>query len=167
MRNDPHLLIEGCLIAGCAMGAHHCYIYVRGEFIRERERLEAAVQQAYDAKLIGRNNVQGFVFDIIVHHGAGAYICGEETALLESLEGKKGQPRLKPPFPANMGLYGCPATVNNVEAIAAGPDVLRRGAAWFASIGRPNNVGTKLYGISGHVNTPCVVEEAMSIPFRE
>ena len=120
MRHDPHLLVEGCLIAGCAMGAHTCYIYIRGEFIRERERLQAAVEQAYEAKLIGKNNVHGYDFDIVVHHGAGAYICGEETALLESLEGKKGQPRLKPPFPANMGLYGCPTTVNNVETIAAG-----------------------------------------------
>ena len=136
MRNDPHLLVEGCLIAGAGMGGHHCYIYVRGEFIRERERLEAAVQQAYDAKLIGKNNVHGYDFDLVVHHGAGAYICGEETALLESLEGKKGQPRLKPPFPANMGLYGCPTTVNNVETIAQVPDIMRRGAAWFAGIGR-------------------------------
>ena len=108
MRNDPHLLIEGCLIAGFAMAANHCYIYIRGEFIRERERLQAAVDQAYEAKLIGKNNIHGWDFDVVVHHGAGAYICGEETALLESLEGKKGQPRLKPPFPANMGLYGCP-----------------------------------------------------------
>ena len=145
MRHDPHLLVEGCLIAGCAMGAHTCYIYIRGEFIRERERLEAAVEQAYDAKLIGKNNIHGCDFDIVVHHGAGAYICGEETALLESLEGKKGQPRLKPPFPANMGLYGCPTTVNNVETIAQVPDIMRRGAAWFAGIGRPNNTGTKLY----------------------
>ena len=167
MRNDPHLLIEGCLIAGAGMGVHHCYIYVRGEFIRERERLEAAVQQAYDAKLIGKNNVHGFDFDIVVHHGAGAYICGEETALLESLEGKKGQPRLKPPFPANMGLYGCPTTVNNVESIAAAPAILRRGAAWFSSFGAENNKGTKLFCVSGHVNTPCNVEEVMSIPFRE
>ena len=115
MRHDPHLLVEGCLLAGFAMGAHTCYIYVRGEFIRERERLQAAVDQAYEAKLIGKNNIHGWDFDIIVHHGAGAYICGEETALLESLEGKKGLPRLKPPFPANVGLYGCPTTVNNVE----------------------------------------------------
>ena len=115
MRHDPHLLVEGCLIAGFAMGAHAGYIYVRGEFIREREHLQAAVDQAYEAKLIGKNNIHGWDFDIYVHHGAGAYICGEETALLESLEGKKGQPRLKPPFPANMGLYGCPTTVNNVE----------------------------------------------------
>src|ERR1700758_2199901 len=167
MRHDPHLLVEGCLIAGCAMAAKTCYIYVRGEFIRERERLEAAVQQAYDANLIGKNNVHGFDFDIVVHHGAGAYICGEETALLESLEGKKGQPRLKPPFPANMGLYGCPTTVNNVESIAVVPDIMRRGGAWVASFGRPNNTGTKLFCISGHVNNPCNVEEAMGIPLRE
>jgi NADH-quinone oxidoreductase subunit F len=167
MRHDPHLLVEGCLIAGCAMGVHNCYIYIRGEFIRERERLEAAVEQAYEAKLIGKNNIHGYDFDIVVHHGAGAYICGEETALLESLEGKKGQPRLKPPFPANMGLYGCPTTVNNVETIAQVPDIMRRGAAWFASIGRPNNTGTKLYCISGHVERPCNVEEQMGIPLRE
>ena len=167
MRHDPHLLVEGCLIAGCAMGAHTCYIYVRGEFIREREHLQAAVDQALEARLIGKNNLHGWDFDIIVHHGAGAYICGEETALLESLEGKKGMPRLKPPFPANMGLYGCPTTVNNVESIAVVPDIMRRGAGWFAGIGRPNNTGTKLFCISGHVNRPCNVEEAMGIPLRE
>jgi NADH-quinone oxidoreductase subunit F len=167
MRHDPHLLVEGCLIASYAMGAHACYIYVRGEFIRERERLQAAIDEAYDAKLIGKNNVHGYDFDLYVHHGAGAYICGEETALLESLEGKKGQPRLKPPFPANVGLYGCPTTVNNVESIAVVPDIMRRGGAWFASFGRPNNTGTKLFCISGHVERPCNVEEAMSIPLRE
>jgi NADH-quinone oxidoreductase subunit F len=118
MRHDPHTLIEGCLIASFAMGAHACYIYMRGEYIREREALQAAVDEAYDAKLIGKNNKNGWDFDLYVHHGAGAYICGEETALLESLEGKKGQPRMKPPFPANAGLYGCPTTVNNVESIA-------------------------------------------------
>ncbi|HEY8332193.1 MAG TPA: NADH-quinone oxidoreductase subunit NuoF, partial [Tardiphaga sp.] len=167
LRHDPHHLVEGCLIAGFAMGAHVAYIYVRGEFIQEREHLQAAVDQAYEARLIGKNNVHGWDMDIYVHHGAGAYICGEETALLESLEGKKGQPRLKPPFPANVGLYGCPTTVNNVESIAVAPTILRRGASWFAGIGRPNNVGTKLFGISGHVNTPCIVEEAMGIPFKE
>jgi NADH-quinone oxidoreductase subunit F len=167
MRFDPHLLVEGCLIASFAMGAHACYVYVRGEFIREREHLQAAVDQAYEAKLIGKNNVNGWDFDLYVHHGAGAYICGEETALLESLEGKKGQPRLKPPFPANMGLYGCPTTVNNVESIAVVPDIMRRGGGWFAGIGRPNNTGTKLFCISGHVNRPCTVEEAMGIPLRE
>jgi NADH-quinone oxidoreductase subunit F len=167
MRHDPHLLVEGCLIAAFAMNANHCYIYIRGEFVRERERLQAAVDQAYEARLIGKDNVHGFPFDVVVHHGAGAYICGEETALLESLEGKKGQPRLKPPFPANVGLYGCPTTVNNVESIAVVPDILRRGAAWFAGIGRPNNTGTKLFCISGHVQKPCTVEEAMGIPLRE
>ena len=167
MRHDPHLLIEGYLIAAFSMNANHCYIYIRGEFIRERERLQAAVDQAYEARLIGKDNVHGFPFDLVVHHGAGAYICGEETALLESLEGKKGQPRLKPPFPANVGLYGCPSTVNNVESIAVVPDILRRGAAWFAGIGRPNNTGTKLFCISGHVQKPCTVEEAMGIPLRE
>jgi len=168
MRHDPHLLVEGCLIAGFAMGANVGYIYVRGEFIRERERLQTAIDEAYDAKLLGKNACgSGFDFDLYVHHGAGAYICGEETALLESLEGKKGMPRLKPPFPANVGLYGCPTTVNNVESIAAVPDIMRRGAAWFAAIGRPNNTGTKLFCISGHVEKPCNVEEAMGIPLRE
>src|SRR6201995_4420947 len=167
MRNDPHLLVEGCLIAGRAMDCRSGYIYVRGEFIRERQRLQAAIDQAYEAKLLGKDNIHGYDFDLYVHHGAGAYICGEEMALLESLEGKKGQPRLKPPFPANMGLYGCPTTVNNVESIAVAPTILRRGADWFAGIGRPNNSGTKEFCISGHVNRPCNVEEEMGIPLRE
>jgi NADH-quinone oxidoreductase subunit F len=167
MRHDPHLLIEGALLASFAMKAHTCFIYVRGEFIRERERLQAAVDEAYAAKLIGKNNANGWDFDIVVHHGAGAYICGEETALIESIEGKKGMPRLKPPFPANVGLYGAPTTVNNVESIAVVPDILRRGGAWFASLGLPNNTGTKLFQISGHVNKPCVVEEEMGIPLRQ
>jgi NADH-quinone oxidoreductase subunit F len=167
LRNDPHTLVEGCLLASFAMGANACYIYVRGEYILERERLQAAVDQAYEARLIGKDNIHGWPFDLYVYHGAGAYICGEETALLESLEGKKGMPRLKPPFPANMGLYGCPTTVNNVESIAVAPTILRRGAAWFAGFGKPNNLGTKLFCISGHVNKPCNVEEEMSIPFRE
>jgi NADH-quinone oxidoreductase subunit F len=167
MRHDPHLLIEGALLASFAMKAHTCFIYVRGEFIRERERLQAAVDEAYDAKLIGRDNENGWDFDVVVHHGAGAYICGEETALIESIEGKKGMPRLKPPFPANVGLYGAPTTVNNVESIAVVPDILRRGGAWFASLGLPNNTGTKLFQISGHVMKPCVVEEEMGISLRE
>jgi NADH-quinone oxidoreductase subunit F len=167
MRHDPHLLIEGALLASFAMRAHACYVYVRGEFMREQERLQAAVDEAYEARLIGKNNIHGWDFDFILHHGAGAYICGEETALLESLEGKKGLPRLKPPFPANVGLYGAPTTVNNVESIAVVPDILRRGAAWFAGIGKPNNTGTKLFQISGHVEKPCVVEEEMGIPLRE
>ncbi len=167
MRNDPHLFIEGCVVAAFSMRAHKVYIYIRGEYIREKERLQAAVDEAYEAKLIGKNNSLGWDCDIYVHHGAGAYICGEETALLESLEGKKGQPRLKPPFPANVGLYGCPTTVNNVESIAVAPTILRRGGDWFAGLGRPNNTGTKLFCISGHVNNPCNVEEEMGIPFRE
>lgn len=168
LRHDPHTLVEGCLVAGFAMGAHAAYIYVRGEFIRERERLQAAVDQAYDAGLLGKNACgSGWDMDVFVHHGAGAYICGEETALLESLEGKKGQPRMKPPFPANVGLYGCPTTVNNVESIAVAPTIMRRGAAWFSSFGRDNNKGTKLFMISGHVNTPCVVEEELGIPFKD
>ncbi|HKU98591.1 MAG TPA: NADH-quinone oxidoreductase subunit NuoF [Vineibacter sp.] len=168
MRHDPHMLIEGCLVAGFAMQAHAAYIYIRGEFYDEAVKLNAAVRQAYDAGLIGKNACgSGWDFDVYVHRGAGAYICGEETALLESLEGKKGMPRLKPPFPAGAGLYGCPSTVNNVESIAVAPTILRRGAAWFAGIGRPNNTGTKLFCISGHVNKPCNVEEAMGIPLRE
>jgi NADH-quinone oxidoreductase subunit F len=167
LRHDPHTLVEGCLVAGFAMGASTAFVYVRGEFIRERERFQAAVNQAYEAKLIGKNNVNGWDFDIIVHHGAGAYICGEETGLLESLEGKKGLPRLKPPFPASVGLYGCPTTVANVESVAVAPEIMRRGAAWFAGIGKPNNTGTKLFCISGHVEKPCTVEEEMGIPLRE
>jgi len=167
MRHDPHLLIEGALLASFAMRAHAAYIYVRGEFMRERERLQAAIGEAYAARLIGKDNVHGWDLDLHVQHGAGAYICGEETALLESLEGKKGQPRLKPPFPANVGLWGAPTTVNNVESIAVVPDILRRGANWFASLGHPNNTGTKLFQISGHVEQPCVVEEEMGIPVRQ
>ena len=168
MRHDPHTLIEGCLIASFAMGANCCYIYIRGEYIREKETLQRAIDEAYDAGLVGKNACKsGWDFDIFLHHGAGAYICGEETALLESLEGKKGMPRMKPPFPAGAGLYGCPTTVNNVESIAVVPTILRRGADWFSSFGRPNNSGTKLFAISGHVNNPCVVEEAMSISFQE
>ena len=164
LRNDPHHLVEGCLLASFAMGAHTAYIYVRGEFIHERLRLQHAVDEAYEAGLIGKNACgSGWDFDLYLHHGAGAYICGEETALLESMEGKKGQPRLKPPFPANCGLYGCPTTVNNVESIAVAPTILRRGAGWFSGLGKPNNTGTKLFCISGHVNNPCNVEEAMGI----
>ena len=145
MRHDPHLLIEGCLIASFSMQAHACYIYLRGEYVTERLAMERAVKEAYAAKLIGDDNIHGWPFHVYIHHGAGAYICGEETALLESLEGKKGQPRLKPPFPANAGLYGCPTTVNNVESIAVAGTILRRGAEWFASFGRERNVGTKIF----------------------
>jgi NADH-quinone oxidoreductase subunit F len=168
LRYDPHKLVEGCLLAAAGMSAHHCYIYIRGEFYNEAQRLQAAIDEAYDAGLVGRNACgSGYDFELHLHRGAGAYICGEETGLLESLEGRKGQPRLKPPFPAQIGLYGCPSTVNNVETIAVVPTVLRRGAGWFAGIGRPHNTGTKIYCLSGHVNTPCNVEEAMSIPLKE
>jgi len=168
MRHDPHKLVEGCLIAGFAMNAVAAYIYIRGEFHHEGNNLEAAIQQAYYKGFLGKNACgSGYDFDVYVHRGAGAYICGEETALIESLEGKKGQPRLKPPFPANVGVWGCPTTVNNVESIAVVPTILRRGASWFAGLGRENNTGTKVFCISGHVNNPCNVEEEMSIPLKE
>src|SRR6202011_4547019 len=168
LRHDPHKLVEGCLVAGFAMGATAAYIYIRGEFNAESLALQRAIDEAYEAGLIGRNSCgSGYAYDVFLHRGAGAYICGEETALLESLEGKKGMPRMKPPFPAGSGLYGCPSTVNNVESIAVAPTILRKGAAWFAGLGRPNNTGTKLFCISGHVNKPCNVEEEMGIPLRE
>jgi NADH-quinone oxidoreductase subunit F len=168
LRHDPHKLIEGALIAGYAMRARAGYIYIRGEFIYETKVLERVVAEAYEAGLLGKNACgSGYDFDLFVHRGAGAYICGEETAMLESLEGKQGKPRLKPPFPAGAGLYGCPTTVNNVESIAVVPAILRRGAEWWAGIGNPKNEGTKLFQISGHVNCPCTVEESMGISFRE
>ena len=168
LRHDPHKLVEGALIASFAMGAHACYIYVRGEYYNEAMALQKAIDEAYDAGLLGKNAAgSGWDFDLYVHRGAGAYICGEETAMLESIEGKKGMPRLKPPFPAACGLYGCPTTVNNVESIAVVPTILRRGAGWFAGFGRPNNTGTKLFSISGHVNKPCNFEEQLGVPLKE
>ena len=168
LRNDPHLLLEGCLIAGFAMHAHTCHIYIRGEYYNESSNLQKAIDEAYGANLIGKNaSGSNWDFDIFLHRGAGAYICGEETALLESLEGKKGQPRLKPPFPAGVGLYGCPTTVTNVETVAVAPTILRRGADWFSSLGNPKNTGTKIFSISGHINNPCNVEEEMGIPLKE
>jgi NADH-quinone oxidoreductase subunit F len=168
MRHEPQKLIEGCLIAGAAMGCTAGYIYIRGEYVREAEVLERAIAEAYEDGLLGKNAAgSGFDYELYLHRGAGAYICGEETGLIESLEGKKGQPRLKPPFPAMVGLYGRPSTVNNVETIAVVPTILRRGAEWFAGIGPERNSGTKLFCVSGHVNDPCNVEEAMGIPLRE
>ena len=168
IRNEPHKLLEGCLLAGFAMNAHSCYIYIRGEYFNESVVLQKSIDEAYEAGLIGKNACNsGWDFDIYLHRGAGAYICGEETALLESLEGKKGQPRLKPPFPANKGLYGSPTTVNNVETISVIPTILRRGGSWFSSLGKVKNTGTKVFCISGHVNTPCNIEEEMSIPLKE
>jgi NADH dehydrogenase (ubiquinone) flavoprotein 1 len=168
MRHDPHKLVEGCLIAGFAMGAKAAYIYIRGEFVMETNNLQRAIDEAYKAGLIGKNaSNSGYDFDVYIHRGSGAYICGEETALIESIEGKQGKPRLKPPFPANIGVFGCPTTVTNVETVAVAPTICRRGGEWFASLGRKNNSGTKLFAISGHVNNPCVVEEEMSIPLKE
>jgi NADH dehydrogenase (ubiquinone) flavoprotein 1 len=133
MRHDPHTLVEGCLVAGRAMGARAAYIYIRGEFYNEASNLQVAIAEAYKAGLIGKNACgTGYDFDIFVHRGAGAYICGEETALIESLEGKQGKPRMKPPFPADVGLFGCPTTVSNVETVAVAPTICRRGGEWFA-----------------------------------
>jgi len=168
MRSDPHKLIEGALIVGHAMRARAAYIYIRGEFWAEANRLEAAVAEAYKKGFIGKNACgTGYNFDVYVHRGAGAYICGEETALINSLEGRIGRPRLKPPFPANFGLYSCPSTVTNVETVSVVPTIIRRTPQWFAGLGRPRNSGTKLFCISGHVNNPCTVEEEMSIPLRQ
>merc|ERR1712156_1273143 len=168
MRHDPHKLVEGALVVGFGMRAKAAYIYVRGEFWYEINQLQRAVDEAYEKGFLGKNACgSGYDFDVVVHGGAGAYICGEETGLIESLEGKPGRPRLKPPFPANAGLYGCPSTVTNVETVSVCPTIMRRGADWFDSFGRDKNSGLKLFAISGHVNNPCVVEEEMSIPLKE
>jgi len=168
LRHEPHRLLEGCVVAGFAMGAGTCFIYIRGEFYNEARHLQAAIDEAYEAGLIGRNACgSGWDIDVHLHRGAGAYICGEEMGLLESLEGRKGMPRLKPPFPAAVGLYGCPTTVTNVETVAVSPEICKRGASWFASLGRPKNTGTKIFCLSGHVNQPCNVEEEMGIPLKE
>ncbi|AWP21533.1 putative potassium/sodium hyperpolarization-activated cyclic nucleotide-gated channel 2-like [Scophthalmus maximus] len=168
MRHDPHKLVEGCLIAGKAMGARAAYIYIRGEFYNESSNLQVAINEAYAAGLIGKNSCgSGYDFDVFVMRGAGAYICGEETALIESLEGKQGKPRLKPPFPADVGVFGCPTTVANVETVSVAPTICRRGGSWFLGFGRERNSGTKLFNISGHVNNPCTVEEEMSVPLKD
>ena len=168
IRNEPFKLLEGILYASVAMEVHKAYIYIRGEFYNEFLNLQSAIDECYSNKLLGKNILKsGHDLDIYIHRGAGAYICGEESALIESLEGKKGQPRLKPPFPANVGLYGCPTTVSNVETIAVVPAILKRGASWFAGLGNENNTGTKLFCISGHVNNPCTVEEEMGVDLKE
>jgi len=168
LRHDPHKLIEGCLVAGRAMGARAAYIYIRGEFYNEASNVQIAIHEAYKKGYLGQNACgSGYDFDVFLHRGAGAYVCGEETALIESLEGKAGKPRLKPPFPADIGVFGCPTTVANVETVAVAPTICRRGGEWFVGMGRPRNSGTKLFNISGHVNNPCTVEEEMSIPLRE
>lgn len=168
LRHEPHKLIEGALLAGFTIHAHVGYIYVRGEFHQEATVLERAIQDAYAAGFLGKNAAgSGWDFDLYVHRGAGAYICGEESALLESLEGRRGAPRLKPPFPALMGLYGCPTIINNVETIAVVPTILRRGGAWFSAMGTAESTGSKIFCLSGHLNTPCNVEEEMGIPLKD
>ncbi|MGI4852054.1 MAG: NADH-quinone oxidoreductase subunit NuoF [Janthinobacterium lividum] len=167
LRHEPHKLVEGALIASFAIQCHTCYIYIRGEYTEEAQCLQQAIDEAYAQGLLGANAAgSGWDFNLYIHRGAGAYICGEETALLESLEGRKGMPRLKPPFPAVVGLYGCPTIVNNVETIAVVPTILRRGPAWFAGLGTPQSAGTKIYSISGHVERPCNVEEVLGIPLK-
>lgn len=168
LRYEPHKLLEGILLAGRAISASVAYIYIRGEFYNEYLVLKKALEEAYKENLIGKNACKsGYDLDVFIHRGAGAYICGEETAQLESIEGKKGFPRMKPPFPAGVGLFGYPTTINNVETIAIVPDILNRGGEWFASLGKPNNTGTKVFCISGHVNNPCNVEEELGISLRE
>ena len=167
IRNEPHKLVEGCLISGYAIGADKCYIYIRGEFYNEAKILQTAIDDAYSKGFLGKNILGLKInFDIYIHYGSGAYVCGEETALIESLEGKKGQPRLKPPFPANVGVFGKPTTVNNVETIAVVPTILRRGPEWFSKLGRKNNTGSKIFCISGQVNKPCNVEEELGVPLK-
>lgn len=168
LRKNPHALIEGMAIAGYAIGAAHGYIYIRGEFAAEADLLEKAVAAARAKGFIGKNILgSGFNFELFVHRGAGAYICGEETALLESIEGFKGQPRLKPPFPAVKGLFGSPTVINNVETLAAVPSIMEKGGAWYAAIGTPKSPGTKLFCVSGPVNKPGVYELPLGTPFRD
>ncbi|MEE2982458.1 MAG: NADH-quinone oxidoreductase subunit NuoF [Pseudomonadota bacterium] len=169
LRFNPHSLVEGMAIAGYAIGATVGYNYVRGEFMGEpATRIENALIEAVDAGYLGRNIMgSGIDFELHNHLGAGAYICGEETALLESLEGKKGMPRFKPPFPAGYGLYGQPTTINNTETLASVPTILRNGPQWFADLGKPNNGGTKIFSVNGHVNNPGNFEVPMSTPFRD
>ncbi|MAH88539.1 MAG: NADH-quinone oxidoreductase subunit F [Pelagibacterales bacterium] len=168
LRNEPFKLLEGMLYASIAMEVNTAYIYIRGEFYNEFVSLQNAIDECYENNLLGKKILKtDYNLDVYVHRGAGAYICGEESALIESLEGKKGQPRLKPPFPANVGLYGCPTTVSNVETIAVVPAILKRGSEWFAGLGKENNTGTKLFCISGHVNKPCTVEEEMGVDLKE
>jgi len=168
LRYNPHQLIEGMIIAGYCIGASAGYNYIRGEFWEPFERFEGALEEAYKAGFLGEN-IQGsdFSFDLYSHLGAGAYICGEETALLESIEGKKGQPRFKPPFPAGFGLYGRPTTINNTETLASVPVILQNSGKWFLEMGRPNNGGTKLFCVSGHVNNPGNFEIPLGTPFSE
>jgi len=166
LRYNPHQLIEGMAIASYVMGATVGYNYIRGEFVEPFKRTEAALKEAYDAGFLGKNILgSGMDFDLYNHMGAGAYICGEETSLLNSLEGKKGLPRFKPPFPANFGLYGKPTTINNTETFASVPVIMEKGADWFLNLGKPNNGGTKCFSVSGHVNSPGNFEIPLGTPF--
>jgi len=168
MRYNPHQLIEGMAIAGYCIGATVGYNYIRGEFYEPTARFDGALEEAYAAGLLGKDLLgSGVDFDLYTHLGAGAYICGEETALLESLEGKKGQPRFKPPFPAQAGLYGKPTTINNTESLASVPVILEKGGKWFLEQGKPNNGGPKLFSVTGHVERPCNLEIPLGTPFRD
>ena len=168
LRYNPHQLIEGMAIGGYVMGATVGYNYMRGEFYEPIERFEQALKEAYEAGLLGKDILQsGVDFELHSHVGAGAYICGEETALLESLEGKKGQPRFKPPFPANYGLFGRPTNVNNTESYASVPIILEKGGQWFLDLGKENNGGTKIFSVSGHVNKPGNYEIGLGTPFKD
>jgi NADH-quinone oxidoreductase subunit F len=168
IEEDPHQLIEGTIISAYALDCHQAFIYIRGEFAYGADVLNEAVGEAYAKGLLGRNILgSGFDLDLMIHRGAGAYICGEETALLESLEGKRGHPRLKPPFPAVVGLYGAPTVINNVETLANVPHIIQNGAEWYASIGTERNAGTRLFGVSGHVKKRGVFELPMGTPLRD
>ena len=168
IENDPHMLIEGIMLTSYAIGCHEAYIYIRGEYVTQAMILQNALNEAYEKKYLGKNIFgSNFDLDVRIYRGAGAYICGEETALLESLEGKKGNPRLKPPFPALVGLYGCPTIINNVETIANIPAIIEKGGEWFASLGPEKNGGTRLFGVSGHVNKPGVYEHPMGYPLKK
>jgi NADH-quinone oxidoreductase subunit F len=168
MERDPHVMLEGCLIACYAMGSRRCFIYIRGEYVKAARTLERAIAEAYEKGYAGRNILgKGWDCELTLHVGAGAYICGEETALMESIEGKRGYPRLKPPFPASYGVFGCPTTINNVETLSNVPYIIERGASWFTSIGREKNTGPKLYCVSGHVKRPGIYETALGVPWEE
>jgi NADH-quinone oxidoreductase subunit F len=167
MEYDPHQLIEGIIVAGYAIGSHQGYIFIRGEYRYLMDILDRAIAEAYARGYLGKNILgSGFDFDLTTHTGAGAYECGEETALLNSLEGLRGYPRVKPPFPAVVGVYGCPTIVNNVETLAAVPHIILKGAEWYAGLGTPKNGGTRLFCLSGHINRPGVYELPMGFPLR-
>lgn len=166
IENDPHLLIEGIIISSFAIGANKAFIYIRGEFTKGAEILKQAIAEAYSCGYLGKNILNsGFDLDLLLHRGAGAYICGEETALLESIEGRRGLPRVKPPFPAQIGLFRAPTVINNVETLSSVPAIIERGGAWYASIGTPKSCGTKLFSISGPVKKPGVYEVELGYPF--